>query len=92
MATKPKRPRDTNQLAKLIVDISTGEVDDTRTELTGKKADSSKGGLKGGKTRMEMITAAQRSELGKKAALARWKTTAPSEKTGAVKSKSTKQN
>lgn len=25
MATKPKRPRDTNQLAKLIVDISTGE-------------------------------------------------------------------
>lgn len=25
MATKPKRPRDTNQLAKLIVDIATGE-------------------------------------------------------------------
>lgn len=28
MATRPKRPRDVNQLAKLIVDISTGEVED----------------------------------------------------------------
>ena len=28
MAKPPKRPRDPNQLAKLIVDISTGEVED----------------------------------------------------------------
>ena len=26
MVTKPKRPRDANQLAKIIVDISTGEA------------------------------------------------------------------
>ena len=26
--TKPKRPRDPNQLAKLILDIATGEADD----------------------------------------------------------------
>jgi len=29
MATKPKRPRDPFQLAKLIGDISTGQVEDT---------------------------------------------------------------
>lgn len=28
MATRPKRPRDVNQLAKLIVDISTGQTTD----------------------------------------------------------------
>ena len=29
MATRPRRPRDTSQLAKLIVDLSTGEAQDT---------------------------------------------------------------
>jgi hypothetical protein len=33
MATKPKRPRDTSQLAKLIVDISTGQVKDEKSSL-----------------------------------------------------------
>lgn len=28
MATKPKRPRDTNKLAKSIVDIATGDAED----------------------------------------------------------------
>jgi hypothetical protein len=28
VSTRPKRPRDTNQLAKLMVDILTGEVED----------------------------------------------------------------
>jgi hypothetical protein len=28
MANRPKRPRDTNQLAKLMVDILTGRVED----------------------------------------------------------------
>jgi hypothetical protein len=28
MTAHPKRPRDPNQLAKLIIDIATGEVDD----------------------------------------------------------------
>lgn len=35
MAKKPKRPRDTNQLAKSIVDLATGDADDT---LRGNKA------------------------------------------------------
>ena len=30
--TNPKRPRDPNQLAKLIVDIATGETTDTKPD------------------------------------------------------------
>lgn len=90
MATKPKRPRDPNQLAKLIVDISTGEAENNFAPLTGKKVDSQRGGLKGGKTRMDALTPEQRSELAKRAAAARWQKAAPSTQTGAAKSKSTK--
>ena len=70
-----KRPRDPNQLAKLIVDIATGEVEDT-PEDSGKDpaavALGRKGGLKGGKARAESMTAEQRSESARRAAKARW--------------------
>lgn len=70
-----KRPRDPNQLAKLIVDIATGEVEDTPPD-EGKDpaavALGRKGGLKGGKARAEMMTPEERSEAAQKAALARW--------------------
>jgi hypothetical protein len=52
MSTKPKRPRDANQLAKLIADIATGEAELPKTD-EGKDpaavALGRKGGLKGGK-------------------------------------------
>lgn len=77
MTTKPKRPRDPNQLAKLIADIATGEVDDVKTD-DGKNpaavALGRKGGLKGGKARAKSLTAEERSEIAKKAAKARWTT------------------
>ena len=70
-----KRPRDPNQLAKLIVDIATGEVEDT-PEDSGKDpaavALGRKGGLKGGRARAAKMTAEQRSEAAKRAARARW--------------------
>ena len=73
--TNPKRPRDTNQLAKLIVDIATGETTDTKPD-DGKDpaavALGRKGGLKGGAARAKKLTAEQRSEIAKKAAKARW--------------------
>lgn len=76
MTTKPKRPRDTNQLAKLIADIATGEVEDNKPD-DGKDpaavALGRKGGLKGGVARAKKLTAKQRSEIAKKAAKARWK-------------------
>lgn len=75
MSTKPKRPRDTNQLAKSIVDIATGEAEDTPVDSGKDPAAVSlgrKGGLKGGYARAEKLTAEQRSEIAKKAAKARW--------------------
>jgi len=71
-----KRPRDPNLLAKMVVDIATGEVQDTPTD-TGKDpaavALGRRGGLKGGKARAMKMTAKQRSEAAKRAAEARWK-------------------
>ena len=69
-----KRPRDPNQLAKLIVDIATGEAEDTASEA--KRATKRKGragGLKGGKSRAQRLTPQQRQEIAKLAARARWK-------------------
>jgi hypothetical protein len=75
-----KRPRDPNQLAKLIVDIATGEMKDPDPDEgkdPGKDpaavALGRKGGLKGGKARAEKMTAKERSESARKAAQARWK-------------------
>lgn len=70
-----KRPRDPNQVAKLVVDIATGEVEDVTSDA-GKDpaavALGRKGGLKGGKARAEKMTAEQRSEAARRAAKARW--------------------
>jgi hypothetical protein len=43
------------------------------TERTTRQVNSSKGGLKGGVARMDSLTAAEKSELAKKAAAVRWK-------------------
>lgn len=71
-----KRPRDPNQLGKLIVDIATGESDDAPSESEKKNPAAvelgRKGGLKGGKARASRLTAAQRSEAARRAAVARW--------------------
>ncbi len=70
-----KRPRDSNQLAKLVVDIATGEDEDTPKD-TGKDpaavALGRKGGLKGGKARAAKMSKKERTESAKKAATARW--------------------
>lgn len=69
-----KRPRDPNQLAKLIVDIATGEASD---EVSPKKRAASvrgrSGGLKGGKARSKALAPAERSDIARIAATARWK-------------------
>lgn len=76
MASKPKRPRDPNQLAKLLVDMATGEAP-PETTVDGKNpaavALGRKGGLVGGKARAEALTSKQRSEISRKGAKARWK-------------------
>ena len=68
---KPKTTRrDFSQVAFAIVQEATGEAPSSK--LTGKKADSSKGGLKGGKARADKLTAEERSYIAKQAAAKRW--------------------
>ena len=67
----PKRPRDPNQLAKLMVDIATGETPEAEESALAKRA--SKAGAKGGPARAQALTPRQRSEIASLAANARWK-------------------
>ncbi len=69
MATRPKRPRDTDQLAKLIVDLSTGEGEnDSANDAKDPAAVSlgKRGGLKGGPARANSLSAEKRKEIAKK--------------------------
>ena len=66
----PKRPRDANQLAKFIVDLTTG--DESESETNVKQQAGRLGGLKGGKARAEKLTPEQRSEIAREAAKKRW--------------------
>ena len=70
-----KRPRDPNQLAKLLVDIATGEAQDTLS--TGDKNPAAValgrlGGQKGGRARAQKLSADRRQEIARQAANRRW--------------------
>ena len=76
-ASKPKRPRDVNQLAKAIADIATGDAPkeepaepDSRNPAA--VALSKLGASKGGKARAEKLSAKKRTEIAKKPAKKRW--------------------
>lgn len=64
---KPKRPRDPNQLAKLVVDIASGEEKEFEGTVLQKRA------AKGGEGRKKALTPKQRSDIARVAAQARWK-------------------
>ena len=72
MTTKSNSRKDFTQIAFDVVQQATGEAE-CKTELTGKKANSRKGGLAGGKARAEKLSSEKKSEIAKKAAKARWK-------------------
>lgn len=67
-SSKPKRPRDANQLAKRIVDIATGEEPEEEIDETRSRA-----GKKGAKARARALTPEERSDIASAAAAARWK-------------------
>lgn len=67
----PKRPRDPNQLAKLIVDIASGEESD---EAPVKDEAAVSLGRKGGKARAAAMTPERRAEIARAAAKKRWQT------------------
>jgi len=75
MAKHPKRPRDPNQLGKFIVDLATGQAQESGADTKNPAAVElgKLGGAKGGKARAAKMSKKQRSEAAKKAALARWR-------------------
>ncbi len=75
MSKRPKRPRDPMQLAKLIGDIVTGQLppEPKPEPETPAMVARRKGGLKGGKARAKSLPARKRTQIAKRAALARWR-------------------
>ena len=65
----PGRPRDVNQLAKLIVDISTG----AKSDEPERPSPLSERGAKGGKARARKLPAKKRAAIARRAARARWR-------------------
>ena len=76
MAKQPKRPRDPNQLAHMIVGIVTGEAEEALPVGAGKNpaavALGQLGGRKDGKARAATLTPEERRTAARKAAAARW--------------------
>jgi hypothetical protein len=76
MATKRlPRPRDPIQLGKLVVDIATGQINDSEDDGKDPIAVElgRRGGLKGGKARAASLSSSQRKAIAQKAAAARRK-------------------
>jgi hypothetical protein len=73
MAKRPKRPRDPNQLAKLIVDLATGErTEEKPAPSTPAQEFARSGGLKGGAARRDALSPERRKEIARNAAAKRW--------------------
>jgi hypothetical protein len=70
-----KRPRDPNQLAKSIIGIATGQVDDREPtpEEQGKDAAAAALGKKGGAARAKKLSPERRAEIAEQAAAKRWR-------------------
>ena len=76
MTKRRKKEHDFTVTAYRVVQEATGEVEGEKPEKSkkdfGAKALGHKGGLKGGKARVEKLTPEERSEIAQKAAKARW--------------------
>jgi hypothetical protein len=73
-----KRPKDVNQLAHFLGELSTQGLTETVPQLSPSLSEymsaiGRKGGRIGGKRRLKTMTAKERSKIAKKAAQARWK-------------------
>lgn len=70
-----RRPRDPNQLAEMIVDIATGQPEDTISEAKPHPGSvrGRVGGMVGGAVRAQVLSSRKRSPTAAKAAKARWK-------------------
>ena len=73
MPTK-RPPKDANELAKYILDVTTGDVDKIEPPKKNPHAQalSKLGASKGGNARAATLSAKKRSQIAKRAAKARW--------------------
>jgi hypothetical protein len=73
MPNRRKRPRDPAQLAKLMIDIASGEVEDKHPGPDTPAAEFARqGGLKGGRARADKLSPERHAEIAKAAAKKRW--------------------
>ena len=70
--TSKRRPRDPNQLAKLVVDLATGSAPVRPKKNPAAVALGRLGGMKGGTARAQSLTPERRAEIAKAAAAKRW--------------------
>ena len=77
-STNKGRMPDVNELAKRVVDLTTGNpITENLSPIANDKNPAAValgrlGGMKGGRARAEKLSAKERSEIAKKAAQARW--------------------
>jgi hypothetical protein len=73
MPTK-RPPKETNQLAKYILEVTTGEAEKIEAPVKNPHAQalSKLGASKGGKARAQSLSAKKRREIAEKAASSRW--------------------
>jgi len=84
-AQTPKRPRDSSQLAKLMVDLAAGNAEEgehaNKDTMTAKNPAAVSlgrlGGLKGGAARALKLSPEKRREIAQIAARSRWKNKPP---------------
>jgi hypothetical protein len=72
MAKAPKRPRDPNKLARMIVDLATGDAADPAPVETTAAELGRLGGIKGGNARAAALTPERKTEIARRAAAKRW--------------------
>jgi hypothetical protein len=70
---KRRMPRDTNQLAGMLVKLATGQPVEPEPEPPSKNAAAVELGRLGGMARKTKLPKARRSEIARKAVNARWK-------------------
>ena len=70
----PRRPRDPNQRAKLVVDMATGDVPNDKEQVLAalREQEQPTGRAKSAKARAASQTAQRRSEVARSAATVRW--------------------
>lgn len=80
MPKRSSRPKDINQLAKVVVGLATGDAAEIPM-VDGKNAAAVAlgrlGGQKGGRARADKLSPAKRKQIAKKAAETRWAARVP---------------